>query len=237
MGSLITASLDGNAVTYSTHMSYGSVFAYGLSLLFGTFLFPDSSSEIVSLNVCFVLLGLLGGILPDVDRWEHVGFSHRRTLHYAVGYGLLTIFLTTLGYIVPHNLLAWIVGASCFFGGAWLHSSMDILDGFWADDPNKGVYEHFTKRWIRALNWIPFASLREWSSQSFSAVLVIAVSPQLMMLGIVPGWILALASFFLVWMFSTGYEFYTSVPKRWEMEDRVYRRLGLEPKYRRPLKY
>ena len=63
MGSLITASLDGNAVTYSTHMSYGSVFAYGLSLLFGTFLFAGNSSEIVSLNVCFVLLGLLGGIL------------------------------------------------------------------------------------------------------------------------------------------------------------------------------
>ena len=212
----------------STHMGYGFVFAYVLSLLFGSVLFGGSSFDIVSLNVYFVLLGLLGGILPDVDRWEQVGFSHRKTLHYATGYGMLAIVLIASGYF-----LVWIMGASCFFAGAWLHSFMDIFDGFW-NDPSKGVYEHFfIRRWIRALDWIPFASLREWSLQSFPAVLVIAVSPQLSAVVTISGWIIALASFLVVWLCSTLFEFRRTVPQRWEMEDRTFIKLGLQSKHRR----
>ncbi len=134
---------------------------------------------------------------------------------------MLAIFLIILGYVVPHGLVVWIIGSSCFFAGAWLHSFMDIFDGFWADDVNKGVYEHLTKRWIRALNWIPFASLQEWSMQAFSTVLVIGISPQLTALTVIPGWGVAMLSFFAAWLFSTVYEFRKSVPKRWEMEKRA----------------
>ena len=168
-----------------------------------------------------------------MDRLEQFGFNHRKTLHYISGYGLLTIILIALGYLAPLNLLIWIAGLSCFSAGAWLHSFMDVFDGFWAEDINKGVYEHLTRRWLRALNWIPFATLWEWSLQSFSMVFVIGISPQLESLFAIPGWLMATISYFAIWLFSTVYEFYISVPKRWEIEDRALLRAGLTPKYRR----
>jgi len=117
-----------------------------------------------------------------------------------------------------------------------LHSFMDVFDGFWAEDPNKGVYEHITRRWIRALNWVPFASLWEWSLQSLSSVLVIAISPQLIMLVWLPGWVIATVSYFAIWFLSTVYEFRRSVPKRWQMEDQALQKMGLEMTYtRRPV--
>jgi hypothetical protein len=212
----------------STHMGYGFAFAYFLSLPLGIAFFPWNSSEISSFSVYFVLAGLAGGVLPDIDRWEQIGFSHRKTLHYVTGYGLLVIILIGLVYVLPRSLTVWIVGSSCFFAGAWLHSIMDILDGFWADDVNKGVYEHLTKRWIRALNRIPFASLQEWSVQSFSTVLVIAIAPQLTAFAVIPGWLVAMSSFFVTWLFSTAYEFRETVPKRWQMENRAFHKMALQ---------
>ncbi|MBS7626305.1 hypothetical protein KEJ51_04595 [Candidatus Bathyarchaeota archaeon] len=213
-------------------MSYGFVFAYILVLLL-RFIFPYSSSGTSSLNVFFVLLGSAGGLFPDIDRLEQFGFSHRKTLHYIIGYVLLAIILIVLGYSLLHNFLTWIIGLSCFFAGAWLHSLMDIFDGFWAEDINKGVYEHLTRRWLKALNWIPFATLWEWSLQSFSMIFVIAISPQLGSLFAIQGWLIATISYFAIWLFSTCYEFYRSVPIRWEMEERALLKVGLEPKYRR----
>jgi hypothetical protein len=215
----------------STHMGYGFISAYFLAILLEKFLFPQSSSEIASLNVLLVLLGLIGGAFPDVDRLEQFGFlSHRKTLHYMAGYGLLAIILIALGYFAPLNLRLWIIGLSCFLVGAWLHSFMDIFDGPWAEDINKGVYEHLTRRWLRALNWIPFASLQEWSLQSFSIVLAIGISPQLESLFAIPGWLMATISYFAIWLFSTVYEFHISVPKRWEIEKRALLKPGLKPK-------
>ena len=209
----------------STHIGYGFVFAYLLSLLSSTILFPAVSSVILSLNVCFVLAGLAGGLLPDVDRLEQIGLSHRKSLHYIVGYGVLSIVLMGVAFVVARDYLVWMVGLSCFFAGAWLHSFMDIFDGFWADDVNKGVYEHFTQRWIKALNWIPFADLREWSLQSFSTAVVVGISPQLAALMAFPGWSVALFGFLAVWLFSTSYEFRRTVPARREMERRTLKRL------------
>jgi len=215
----------------STHMGYGFVFAYFLTLLFERVIFPNSSSEIASFSVCLALLGLAGGFFPDIDRWERFGFSHRKTLHYLAGYGLLAIILIVFNCF--YNLSVWIIGLSCFFAGAWLHSFMDIFDGFWGEDINKGVYEHLTGKWLKALNLIPFATLWEWSLQSFATVLVIAISPQLAMTGPFPGWLIATVSYLAVWLFSTAYEFYRSVPRRWEREEIGLRKAGLEPKYRR----
>lgn len=214
----------------STHMGYGFVLAYLLTLFWERFLFPTSSFEITSFNICFVLLGLIGGLFPDIDRWEQLGLSHRKTLHYPAGYGLLAIILIVLNYF--YNFSIWAIGFSCFLSGAWLHSFMDIFDGFWAEDINKGVYEHITKRWIKALNLVPFASLWEWSLQSLSGVFAIAISPQLHELSSYSGWIVAAISFFIIWLFSTIYEFRRTVPKRLEMEKRALKKRGLEPKRR-----
>lgn len=210
----------------STHMGYGFIIAYLLTLFWEIFLFPISSFEIASFNVLFVLLGLIGGLFPDIDRLEQFGLSHRKTLHYPAGYGLLATILIVLSYF--HNFSIWTIGFSCFLSGAWLHSFMDIFDGFWAEDINKGVYEHITKRWIKALNLVPFASLQEWSLQSLSGVFAIAISPQLHELSSYSGWIVAAIGFLFIWLFSTIYEFRRTAPKRREMERRTLKRLGLK---------
>jgi type VI protein secretion system component VasK len=109
---------------------------------------------------------------------------------------------------------------------------MDIFDGFW-DNVNQGVYEHIRGKWIKAFNLVPFATLWEWSLQSFATVFVIAISPQLARIGLLQGWLIATASYFTIWLFSTTYEFYRTVPRRWKMEEEVLQKAGLELKYRR----
>ena len=210
-------------------MGFGFVFGYVLSLS-AMKLFPGTSSEILSLSVCFVLVGLVGGFVPDIDRYEQYGFSHRKTFHFPLGCGVLAILLIVLGYLFPPILVASIVG-SCFFAGAWLHSFMDIFDGFWAGDVNKGVYEHIRERWIRALNWIPFAERREWILLFLITVLGIGISPQFAAVAWFPGWLVALLSFVAVWLGSIYYEWPITAPKRWEMENRTLQELGLEPRH------
>jgi len=199
----------------STHMGYGFVFTYLLTLLVEKVIFPSNSSEIVAFSTILVLLGLLGGAFPDLDRLEQYGLSHRKTLHYPIGYGLLALTLIASNYFFDS---IWIVGLSCFSSAAWLHSAMDILDGPFGEDMNKGVYEHIRKRWIRACNWFPFGSLREWVLQYLGSILVIPISPQLSGLYLIPGWIVATCSYLTVWVLSAVYEFRNIVPKRQEIE-------------------
>jgi hypothetical protein len=98
---------------------------------------------------------------------------------------------------------------------------MDILDGPWEVD--KGVYEHVTNRWIKALDLIPYAKEREWMVQSASSVLAIGISPHLVpsiLVPWLPGWAVASGSFFVVLLVSIGYEFRGPVPLRRAMEAR-----------------
>jgi len=75
----------------STHMAYGFIFA---SLL--TFILAQASTNSVTLlgsSGCFAILGALGGIFPDLNRIEQFGMTRRKTLHYAVGWGVITLIL------------------------------------------------------------------------------------------------------------------------------------------------
>lgn len=117
-----------------------------------------------------------------------------------------------------HELSLLTAAASCFFAGAWLHSFMDIFDGPWADD--EGVYEHFRNRWIRALNFVPYASGPEWILLLISVVLVIVISLRLPPLAWFPRW--GVATIYLVIVVGTlVYEYRTVVPKRLETEGRI----------------
>jgi hypothetical protein len=209
-------------------MGYGFVFAYLLTLLLGFFI-PNSNYPTEPFTILSTLSGLIGGLFPDIDRLEEFGLSHRKTLHYPLGYGLLTIITIVFGHLVNS---IWIIGLSCFFAGAWLHSFMDIFDGFWID-VEKGVYEHITGRWIKPLDLIPFATTREWSLQLLSGVLAISISPQLPTVGAFPGWSIATCSFFGIWLLSTIWEFRRTVPRRIEMETQALKKMGLQPRYRR----
>jgi hypothetical protein len=97
-------------------------------------------------------------------------------LHYPLGYGLATlaVVIVYVALIRDSALLA----SACFLSAAWLHSFMDIFDGYWLK-PEQGVYEHIRGRWIRAFDWVPFASTKEWILQSGADVLALLISPNL----------------------------------------------------------
>jgi hypothetical protein len=193
----------------STHMAYGFVFAFALIFILAQ-AFPANSVTLSGSSGYFAILGALGGIIPDLDRMEQIGMTHRKTLHYAVGWGIITLLLIGVGYSID---LTWLVGFACLFSGAWLHSFMDIFDDFYKD-PKHGIYEHISRKWIRPFRWIPFASLREWSLQSFCMIGAMAISPFLAGASILQGWLIAVLVFLAIWLLSTIYEFRYSVPKR-----------------------
>jgi hypothetical protein len=197
----------------STHIAYGFVFAFALTSVLAHF-FPANSDILLSLSGYFAVLGALGGIIPDLDRIEQAGITHRKTLHYAVGWGIITSLLIVVWN--SFDLSIWLIGFACLFSGAWLHSFMDIFDDFY-NDPTHGVYEHITKKWITPFRWIPFASLWEWSLQSFCMVGAIAISPFIAGIYLVQGWLVAASLFSVIWLLSTIYEFRKSVPKRQAM--------------------
>jgi hypothetical protein len=201
----------------TTHMGYGFLMAYLLIFLVEKTLSPSSLAA--SWSVCFVLAGLFGGGAPDIDRCLRCGFSHRKTFHYPMLSGLLAVAFGLFWSCSCPSVLAAV--ASCFFAGAWLHSFMDIFDGPWADD--EGVYEHLRDSWIRALNWVHFASLAEWVLLTISAVLVIVVSPRLPRLAWFPGWGAA-AVYLLIVAGTLAYEIPKEVPRRSEMERRLRNR-------------
>jgi hypothetical protein len=170
-----------------------------------------------------VISGALGGIFPDIDRNEEWGLKHRQTLHYAIGYSALSALLFAIGLTYQSTPL---FVASCFFAGAWLHSFMDIFGGWWGT-PQQSVYEHVRRKWFYAYDFIPFASDREWSLQSFSDVSALAISPNLPPFMSYPGWVVGLVCFSAIWLLSTVYEFRITVPKRLAMI-RAYEELQIK---------
>jgi hypothetical protein len=194
----------------STHMAYGFVFAFALASIFAH-AFPTNSFAVSS--GYFAIFGALGGVVPDLDRMEQIGMTHRKTLHYAVGWGIVTLFLIIVWY--SFDLSIWFIGVACLFSGAWLHSFMDIFDDFYKD-PTHGIYEHISRKWIKPFRWIPFASLQEWSLQSFCVIGAIAVSHFLGEVSVLQGWLVAVLVFLAIWLLSTVYEFRYHVPKRLE---------------------
>lgn len=114
----------------STHIAYGFVFAFTFTSILAR-AFPANSVTLSGSSGYFVILSALGGIIPDLDRMEQFGMTHRKTLHYAVGWGIIVLLL--IGVWGSMGLSIWLVGLACLFSGAWLHSFMDIFDDFYKD--------------------------------------------------------------------------------------------------------
>jgi len=193
-------------------MAYGFISGFILTFILAWF---TGSTALLGLSGCFAILGALGGLIPDIDRVEQLGplrLTHRKTLHYPIGYGILALIFVYIGIYMNVKC----IGCASLFLGAWLHSFMDIFDDFYRD-PEHGVYEHISRKWIKPLRIIPFASLREWSLQSFCDIVAIAVSPFISGVCILSGWELTTLSFFIIWLVSTVYEFKRTVPKRLAM--------------------
>jgi len=200
----------------STHMAYGFVSAYSLALLFATVIAPSSYPVIMSITAWLVLAGFLGGIVPDVDSLESIGFVHKKTCHFIIGYLIAAGGLVILAWLVPQYQVS-ILPVACVALGAWLHSFMDIFDGFNDDDPSKGIYEHLYFGWLRSRQKIAFGGTWEWILQAFAALCFIAISANLSQLFML-GWQVSTIAYGVIWGTSVLYDVLVRAKKRQAVE-------------------
>lgn len=211
----------------STHMAYGFVSAYLLTLVF-SMVFPWASAGVVPITATLALAGLVGGAFPDVDQLEFWGppqvrkyFVHKKTFHYILGYLILSILLLILAGSIPQYSIA-LLALACASFGAWVHSAMDPFDGWRDNKPSQGIYEHLTRRWLPSLRLIMFAGMWEWVIQALVTVGFIAISANLSQL-VLPGWKIATLTYFGIWIVSASFDALHSAPKRQLRERRLIR--------------
>jgi hypothetical protein len=211
----------------STHAAYGFVSSYVLALLFVRFISPTAYPLIMSVTAWLVIVGMIGGVFPDLDQlqfwgppWISKHFRHKDTCHYIAGYVLAAMILLATAVLVPSYAL-WLLGLACAAFGAGIHSLMDPLDGWNDNNPAWGIYEHVTKRWLPSLRWVMFAGLWEWIIQAFATIWFIWISANLSPLTIsawqFPGWLVATGSYGSIWVISTLWDA-RHAPERQERE-------------------
>lgn len=106
-----------------------------------------------------VVVGFLGGVLPDADLLA----THRRTLHFPCLSALVASPVALAAFVSPTPpllLLAVLLLAMA------VHCVMDVFGGGvetrpWEATSELGVYNHLTGRWIRPRRWIRFAGAPE----------------------------------------------------------------------------
>lgn len=101
------------------------------------------------------LASIVGGFVPDADMF--LG-THRRTLHYPVGYGLVAVPALALAAWFPRPAT---VAAAALLGTAALHALTDPLGPGdqlrpWRGTSEKGVFCHATGEWIRPRWWVRY---------------------------------------------------------------------------------
>ena len=156
----------------STHMAAGFVLS-GISYRLLAQVFPYYvRSDLLLLFPYVLIAGLAGGFFPDLDRMEReiLGFRvvHRKTLHFILGYAWTAGVAAVLLLLYPEH--AWLFGPLfAFLLSAEAHTVMDVFDSGQRGRPG-AVYEHFTGRWIKGKEVIPFASTKEWVLYSAIAI-------------------------------------------------------------------
>ena len=197
----------------STHMAFGFVFGYLLAVFFATHVASYTYPIIMPVTAILALVGLFGGLFPDFDQLEFLGFTHKKTFHFLFGYFMATVILVVLAAFESQYFL-WLLGLACASLGAGIHSAMDPFDGFRDSDQNQGIYEHvFLRRWIRSLNVVRFAHMWEWVIQAFATILFIAISANLSQF-IVPGWQIATFTYFMIWIVSAIFDVHIRAKNR-----------------------
>lgn len=106
-----------------------------------------------------LVVGAVGGALPDAD----LVAVHRRSLHFPVGYAVLSVLACGLALAVPSPATILL---AVFLGAAALHCAMDVFGGGvearpWEMTSHRGVYNHLTGRWIRPRRWVRYAGAPE----------------------------------------------------------------------------
>lgn len=131
----------------STHTVVGA----GLGLVTGA-IAPELATPAL-------VVGAIGGTFPDADLLA----THRRSLHFPVGYGVLAILTGGLAVAQPTPQLVLL---AVFLCASVVHCAMDVFAGGvephpWEANSTKGVYNHLTGRWIRPRRWVRYAGAPE----------------------------------------------------------------------------
>ncbi|QKQ98408.1 metal-dependent hydrolase [Candidatus Nanohaloarchaea archaeon] len=115
-----------------------------------------ASSAVFTLEyfLAAVIAGYLGGLFPDLD----LAFNHRQTLHFPVGYTVLSVAAVATAVFTAEKGL---IILSYFILSAAVHSWIDILGGGleekpWEGTTDKGVYSHSLDRWFPPLQVIRY---------------------------------------------------------------------------------
>jgi hypothetical protein len=209
-------------------MAYGFVSAYLVSSLFAVSAAPSSQQTILGMSSLMAVAGMFGGILPDIDQLEFWGpselrkyFVHKKTLHYISGYLAAAVVLLAAA-VYLEGFRGWALALACLCVAAWLHSVMDILDGWRDDNPTQGIYEHLTRRWLPSLRLILFAGTYEWVIQALAAVFFIAISAHISQM-VLPGWLVTTIAYFAIWFVSVAFDVFYRAPRRQPRELRSIR--------------
>lgn len=104
----------------------------------------------------FVAVGVVGGVLPDLDLlWEH-----RKTLHRPFQFSIL-MAASLITWWMAGNLL--LLFGAVLFSGLAVHSLSEVLSQGKTMNPDlhesdRGIYNHMTGEWIRPRNVVAVAS-------------------------------------------------------------------------------
>lgn len=118
-----------------------------------------TAGYVPELTPAAIIAGGVGGAWPDADLIA----THRRSLHFPVGYGVVATVAVAAALLAPapESILA-----AVFLLAATLHCVMDIFGGGvevrpWEATSQRGVYNHTTGRWIRPRRWVRYAGAPE----------------------------------------------------------------------------
>ncbi|MFP8890914.1 metal-dependent hydrolase [Natrialbaceae archaeon A-CW2] len=97
---------------------------------------------------------IIGGLAPDFD----LVFIHRRTFHFPLVGGVLTVPMLAVALLVPSALTAFL---AAFALTAWVHAVSDAAGGGpemdpWTNPTDRAVYDHVRGRWVRPRRWIRY---------------------------------------------------------------------------------
>ena len=152
-------------------------------------------------------------------RFRPLYFTHKKTLHYLLGYFALgtLLFITALE---SHQNSFWLLVLACGSVGAGVHCIMDPFDGWRDDNPQQGIYERLTRRWLPSLQLVVFAHMWEWVIQAFATIWFIAISAHLSHL-LEPGWLVTTGTYFAIWIVSAAFDVHIRASDRQARELRL----------------
>lgn len=106
-----------------------------------------------------VTAALLGGVAPDFD----VVATHRKTLHFPVGYSVMALASGIITVLTPTGPLALLTVA---FAAAAIHACSDVFGGSpetepWNPTQDVAVYNHALGRWHRPRRYVRYSGAPE----------------------------------------------------------------------------